>query len=93
MRRKRLNVTRTVGRFEFERVTARLHDGTPDGETLWVRTKRGTGRDSGRSRWAAYCSHRQGLTDWYFATGPDLYGCNSAVQRAKAMRAYLVSHL
>jgi len=36
MRRKRLNVTRRQGRIYFRRETRRLHDGTPDGEILWV---------------------------------------------------------
>jgi hypothetical protein len=36
MRRKRLNITRQVGRLYFRRETRRLHDGSPDGETLWI---------------------------------------------------------
>jgi hypothetical protein len=35
-RRKRLNVTRRAGKIYFRRETKRLHDGTPDGEILWV---------------------------------------------------------
>lgn len=36
MKRKRLNITRRAGRFYFRRETRRLHDGTPDGEVLWI---------------------------------------------------------
>ena len=40
MKRKRLNVWRRAGRFEFRRETGRYYDGTPNGtETLYIRIK------------------------------------------------------
>lgn len=41
MRRKRLNKWRTRGRFQFQRVSGRYSDGTPDGrEILYIRIRR-----------------------------------------------------
>ena len=57
MRRKRLNVTRRVGRFYFRVERGRYHDGSPDGRlVLWVTTARGTGYDGpgSKSRFSEY---------------------------------------
>ena len=52
----RKNVWRRRGRFEFRRETARLSDGTPWGDTLWIRS---VAKHRERGRAIAYVSDRK----------------------------------
>lgn len=96
MRRKRLNVKRHAGRFEFERVSKRYSCGAPyeTGEhVLWIRTARGTVKGGGRC--VAWCETWNGTRDARLGLGvylPKGTPCNP-VTIAKALRRELLAQL
>lgn len=56
MKRRKLNIKRKVGRFEFEQVSQRYSDGSPTGGfVLWVRMAKGSSK-CGTGRRVAYAT-------------------------------------
>lgn len=89
LRRKRLNVRRRAGRFEFLRESGRYSDGTPDGrEILYVRIK-GVAAAYASTPYpesTGLCARTSYNAGHYFsAAGP--------VMAAKEFRRYLLARL
>lgn len=88
-KRKRLNVTRRAGRIYFRRETRRLHDGTADGEILWIMS---SDRKPRKVSFVTMCKNdwrpdtsRNGMV-W---THTETYRCFNPIAAAKAIRSYL----